>query len=141
MESDKKQSFGEARTGIPEEEDFESLFEATQSAEAAASAHLSPGEVVRGRIVAIGKESAFVDLGGKSEGNIALAELMDDGGQLTVKAGDEIEAYVISVRHGVQLSMALAKGARDAELLQSAYESGIPVEGRVEAVNKGGVEV
>lgn len=128
-------------TGLPEEEDFEALFEAQQAREAAAGAQLLPGEVVKGRVVQVGKEAAFVALGGKAEGYIGLEELLGDDGRPTVKEGDEIEAYVISVDEGVKLSLAMAKGNAAWDELVTAFEARIPVEGRVAATNKGGVEV
>jgi len=47
-------------TGLPEEEDFEALFEAQQAREAATGAQLQPGDAVRGRVVQVGREAAFV---------------------------------------------------------------------------------
>ena len=142
MSDSNNEKFGEARTGIPVEEDFEALFEASQQqSDAGVGAHVSPGEVVKGHIVSIGRETVFVDLGGKSEGCLSIVELQDEDGELTAQVGDEVEAYVISVRDGVQLSKALAKSAQDAELLQTAFDEKIPVEGTVSGVNKGGVEV
>ena len=43
---------------------------------------------VKGKILSIGEEWIFVDVGGKAEGRIATAELKDAEGNLTVKEGD-----------------------------------------------------
>lgn len=135
----KNDTFDDATTGMPEE-DFATLFEQSQTEDAAAGVRLAPGEVVRGRIVAISGDMAFVDLGGKMEGQFSLAELGEDARD-HVSVGDEVEAYVMSVGDGIQLSMALAKGARAVEQLETAYQARIPVDGRIIGVNKGGLEV
>lgn len=128
-------------TGLPEEEDFEALFEAQQAREAATGAQVQPGDVVRGRVVQVGREAAFVSLGAKAEGYIGLEELLGDDGQPRVREGEEIEAYVVSVEEGIKLSLAMAKGNADWDQLVTAFEAKIPVEGTVAATNKGGVEV
>src|SRR5258705_1137867 len=56
-----------------------------------------PGDDVKGRIVSIGRDAAFVDFGGKSDGVIELAELRDSEGKVTVQLGDEIEARVVEI--------------------------------------------
>ena len=138
----RRDDFVDKSTGLPEEEDFEALFEAQQSREAAAGAQLEPGEVVRGTIIQIGRDAAFVDLGGKTEGYIGLEDLLDENGAPRVAVGQEIEAYVASVGgDGVKLSLALGKGSDALEELETAFQNRIPVEGRVAATNKGGVEV
>lgn len=124
-----------------EEEDlsFAELFE--QSARAP-GARFSPGDRVTGTVVKISKETVFVDLGGKSEGTADLAEFLDEEGAPTVKEGEEIELRVSSMRRGIQLSRAIrARGAEALEILRDAQRNQIPVEGRVAAANKGGLEV
>lgn len=140
MDSEKREDRPDG--GAPEE-DFEALFEASQAvSEAAAGAAVTPGELVKGKVVSVGKDGVFVALGGKTEGHIELSELTpEDGGEPTVSEGDELEAYVISAGETVQLSLALAKSARTLEALATAYDAGIPVEGKVVGLNKGGVEV
>ncbi len=102
-----------------------------------------PGTTVKGRIVSIGAEAVFVDLGGKSEGTIAITEVRDaETGKLTVAEGEEIEAVVVeNDENGVVLRRQIGRGAGQRGELAQAFEHGIPVEGLVTAVNKGGVEV
>ena len=52
------------------------------------------GAEVRGKILSIGRDSAFVDLGGKADGSLSLEELRGPDGQLTVQVGDEITARI-----------------------------------------------
>src|SRR5262245_1817696 len=51
-------------------DDFASLFEASIKAK-----RIERGQTVEGTIVAIGQEVAFVDVGGKGEASIDIAEL------------------------------------------------------------------
>ena len=119
-----------------ETEDFAAMFEASIKAKP-----LREGQTVEGRIVAIGPEVAFVDVGGKGEATIDVAELKDDEGDIDAAAGDRIQAVVVSTAGGVQLSVKLARGAATTRQLESAFHSGLPVEGRVEKETKGGYEV
>jgi small subunit ribosomal protein S1 len=57
-------------------EDFASMFEASLQAK-----HVGKGQTVEGTIVAIGAEVAFVDVGGKGEALIEIAELKNDEGR------------------------------------------------------------
>lgn len=129
-----------------EGEDFATLFEQSQgkqSARGAASSH-SAGDVVTGTVVSISSEAVFVDLGGKSEGVLDLDQVMDDEGRTTVAVGDEVEARVVDAgeRSGsIVLRRTLGRGPQAREELQLAFEQGIPVEGVVTGVNKGGFDV
>lgn len=102
---------------------------------------LATGRPVEGRIVAIGAEVAFVDVGGKGEATISLDELRDDDGALQVEVGDRIQATVTSLSGGVTLSRKLQRGAATARQLEDAFQSRLPVEGKVEKEIKGGYEV
>jgi small subunit ribosomal protein S1 len=117
-------------------EDFATLF-----AQEAARPTLEVGQVVKGRVIQIAAESVFVDVGGKGEAWIERAELTDDEGRLQINVGDEVEATVVSVGDEVRLSHKLRQGAQARQALAVAAENGIPVEGKVAAVIKGGYEV
>jgi small subunit ribosomal protein S1 len=120
----------------PPSEDFAALFAAAQGRTA-----LELGQVVKGRVIQIGAENVFVDVGGKGEAWIERAELVDEEGKLKVGIGDEVQATVVSVGDEVRLSHRLRQGAHAREALAMAAETGVPVEGRVAAVIKGGYEV
>src|SRR5215210_1911792 len=111
---------------------FEASFEAKR---------LERGQTVEGTIVAIGPEVAFVDVGGKGEATIEVSELKDADGDLDVAIGDRIQAVVTGTAGGVTLSRKLARGAATDRQLEDAFHSGLPVEGKVERVVKGGYEV
>src|SRR6058998_2000878 len=117
-------------------EDFAAMF-----AREAARPVLEVGQIVKGRVIQIAAESIFVDVGGKGEAWIERAELTDDEGRLRVAVGDEVEATVVSTGDEVRLSHKLRQGAQARQALAVAAQTGIPVEGKVAAVIKGGYEV
>ncbi len=129
---------------VPENESFAEMFEA-QVKEGGVPARRSVrvGEKVSGKIFQLGADTAFVSLDGvKSEAMIELRELKDDEGILRYGVGDTLEAHVIEAgARGVLLSRALTKSGASMAMLAEARASGMPVEGMVLGVNKGGVEV
>ena len=118
------------------EEDFATMFEASLQAR-----RFERGETIEGTIVAIGPEVAFVNVGGKGEAAIDVAELKDADNDLEVAVGDRIEAMVVSTEGGLKLSRKLARGAATSRQLEDAFQAGLPVEGKVERDVKGGYEV
>ncbi len=116
-------------------QEFEKMLNATAEAD-----FVRPGEMVTGKVVSVGKEAVFVDIGCKSEGIIDIKDFLDEG-ELNVKVGDRIEATVISTRGGIQLSRSLKKNQQTSGVLLDAYENRIPVEGSVLEVRKGGFGV
>jgi len=129
---------------VPESESFAEMFEA-QVKEGGVPTRRSVrvGEKVTGKIFQLGADTAFVSLDGiKSEAMIDLRELKDDEGILRHGVGDTLEAHVIETgARGIVLSRALTKGNANMAMLAEARASGMPVEGMVLSVNKGGVEV
>jgi small subunit ribosomal protein S1 len=100
--------------------------------------------MVKGRVISVGAEAVFVDLGGKAEGMLELDQVTDRDGKVTVAVGDTVEARVVDTgaRTGcILLRRVMAKGAEARSELLQAHEHRIPVEGLVTAVIKGGVEV
>ena len=118
------------------DEDFATMFEASLQAK-----RFEKGQTLEGRIVAIGPEVAFVDIGGKGEAVIELAELKDAEGNLEVAVGDRIQAMVVSTVGGMTLSTRLVRGTATERQLEDAFHTGLPVEGKVERAVKGGYEV
>ena len=119
-----------------ESEDFAALFEASLK-----TPKLERGKTIRGRIVAIGTDVAFVDVGGKGEATIALDELKNDDGVVEVKPGDAIDATVVSTNDGVVLSRRLQRGAASRAQLEDAFRARLAVSGKVESQVKGGYTV
>jgi small subunit ribosomal protein S1 len=121
---------------MSDSEDFATLF-----ARHEASPALERGQVVRGRVIQITGEHVFVDVGGKGEAWIDRAELLDDQGRVRVGIGDAIDATVVTTGDEIRLSYKLRQGVQAREALAVAAQSGMPVEGKVAAVIKGGYEV
>jgi small subunit ribosomal protein S1 len=117
-------------------DDFAAMFEASVQAK-----RIDKGQMLEGTIVAIGAEVAFVDVGGKGEATIEIDELKDADGKLDVAVGDRIQAMVVSTAGGLTLSRKLARGAATDRQLEDAFQTGLPVEGKVEKAVKGGYEV
>lgn len=99
------------------------------------------GQTVEGTVVAIQRDVAFLDIGGKSEATIDLEELKDSEGNVEVQAGERVQAVVVSTEGGLKLSRRLARGAVAREQIVEAFQSGLPVEGKVARAIKGGFEV
>ena len=118
------------------DDDFAALFEKSLKAKP-----VRRGETIEGTIVAINTKGAFVDIGGKGEATIDIAELKDEDGVIHVKVGDRIHAVVTSTEGGLTLSHKLARGASTNRQLEDAYRSGLTVEGKVEREIKGGYEI
>jgi small subunit ribosomal protein S1 len=119
-----------------QEEDFAAMFEASVKAR-----QFNRGQTIEGTIVAIGPKVAFVNVGGKGEAEIDLAELKNADGNVEVSVGDRIQAIVVSTSGGIVLSR---RGVRDVATqreLEDAFRAGIAVEGKVDKAVKGGYEV
>lgn len=122
------------------EESFAELFEA--SLEQPPTARIEVGQEVQGKVLQIGAEWTFLDVGAKGEALIASKELLGADGTPTVKAGDTVEARVVRHdREGIILSRVLTGGAGGHRALEEAHQMELPVEGVVKAVIKGGLEV
>ena len=119
-----------------QEEDFAALFEASTKAQS-----FKRGQAVDGRIVAIGAKVALIDIGGKGEAEMDVAELKDADGDIEVAVGDRITAMVVSTSGGITLSRKGVRNAATHREIEDAYRNGLAVEGRVVQEVKGGYEV
>ncbi|MDQ6801485.1 MAG: S1 RNA-binding domain-containing protein [Acidobacteriota bacterium] len=93
------------------------------------------GELLRGQIVSISGDDAFVSYGGPSEAVMATAEL--DG----LEVGDTVEGTVVRTAPDIRISRKLARGKASLDQLRQIYEARLPVEAKVAARNKGGFDV
>ena len=119
-----------------QEEDFAAMFEASTKAR-----QFDRGQTIEGTIVAIGPKIAFVNVGGKGEAEIDVAELKDADGDIEVSVGDRIQAMVVSTSGGIVLSRKGVRNAATQRQLEDAYQAGLAVEGKVIQAVKGGYEV
>jgi len=124
-------------SGTGGEEEFKLLFE--QSIRS-----IKPGEVVRGRVVAVGRDAVTVDIGYKSEGQIPISEFLDRSGALTVREGDDVDVYFdgTDTENGsVVLSRTKAEQFKIWGHIEEAYQRDGAVEGTIVGKVKGGLKV
>ena len=136
------------RGGLDEdlEADFEAALEGVAiddlldaGASAKAEAPIDPGSRLMATVLTIGPDTAFVDLGGRRQGAMKLAGLLDAGLDLPA-VGDSIEVSVGSRNDDDSLyDVALANRAISVEDW-TQLQAGMIVEARVTAANKGGLE-
>jgi small subunit ribosomal protein S1 len=130
------------------EEDFAAMFAESERAEKgrprARRDQPKPGDRVRGKIVSMGREAVFVELEGGGEGMLDPADLLGPDGTMGAAVGEAVDAIVVE-NPGFGRAMVLRRGlGRGGDVradLAQAAAAGIPVEGTVTAVIKGGVEV
>jgi small subunit ribosomal protein S1 len=133
----------------PAEEDFAAMFAAAEkAAPRGRQAKRAVGDKVRGTVASIGHEVTVVELEDGGEGTLETLELRgqsgEHAGQLTVKIGDKVEARVVALGEKagfVYLRRGPSRGVDPRAGLAEAAATGLPVEGLVTGVNKGGLEV
>jgi small subunit ribosomal protein S1 len=112
---------------------------------AATMVSFEEGDVVKGKVVRIDKDEVLVDIGYKSEGVIPSHELsirksVDPAGE--VELGEEVDALVLTKEDSdgrLILSKKRARFEKAWRRIETAAESGEPVEGNVIEVVKGGL--
>ena len=112
---------------------------------AATMVSFDEGDVVNGRVVRIDKDEVLVDIGYKSEGVIPSNELsirksVDPSDE--VELGEEVDALVLTKEDAegqLILSKKRARFEKAWRRIETAAESGEPVEGSVIEVVKGGL--
>jgi small subunit ribosomal protein S1 len=123
----------------PTREDFASLLE-----ESFATTEFAEGSVVKGRVVAIEKDHAVIDVGLKVEGRVPLKEFgvrTKDGG---LSPGDEVEVYIERVENALGEAVLSREKARREESwvrLEEGFERNETVQGMIFNQVKGGFTV
>jgi small subunit ribosomal protein S1 len=119
---------------------FAALFE--QSVEGGDFAR--EGEIISGTVVQVNRDTVVVDIGGKSEGVIALREFDSASGETTVKAGDKVDVYIESRENDdglVTLSKEKADKMKVWDEISNACEADELIEGTISQRVKGGLSV
>ncbi|MBD3413624.1 MAG: 30S ribosomal protein S1 [Candidatus Aminicenantes bacterium] len=105
------------------------------------AAELSPGKLVRGKVLKVTSSFVLVDIGSKSEGMIPAEDFSDPQNMKKIKTGDEIEAILerSSPRDGyLPLSKSKAIAIKALDNLEKAYKYNNWIIGKVtDKVNKG----
>jgi len=120
---------------VTSREELEQLYEESLK-------HIQEGEIVRGRVVHIGRDSVLVDVGYKSEGMIDLDEFPDQGRHLQV--GEEVDVLLEEKEDSegqVILSKEKANRIKIWDDISKKYDNNDVVDGVVVARIKGGLTV
>ncbi|HEX8369476.1 MAG TPA: 30S ribosomal protein S1 [Pyrinomonadaceae bacterium] len=122
------------------EMDFGAILEQFEQEQTA----FSKGELVSGKVVGISDRGVLIDFGYKSEGVADIAEFTSPEGEVTVKQGDEVEVTIRSMDSGDNppfLSRMDALRRRAWNEIETAFNDGSPITGRVIDKTKGGLRV
>ena len=121
----------------PSPQDFEELLKLYENS----LAEIKEGEIIKGKVLKVGKEDVIIDVSFKSEGIIPLSEF---GNHPEVKVGDEIDIFLESIEDQdgqVVLSKSRADFLLVWDRIRKAYETGEPMDGKVRKRVKGGMIV
>ncbi|MBV1700234.1 MAG: 30S ribosomal protein S1 [Hyphomicrobiales bacterium] len=125
-------------TSAPSRDDFAALLNETYGENEAFE-----GSVVKGRVVAIEKDMAVIDIGLKTEGRVSVKEFASPGAP-ALKVGDEVEVYLERVENALGEAVISRDKARREESwvkLEQAFEKQEKVEGVIFNQVKGGFTV
>lgn len=103
---------------------------------------LNEGDIVKGKVIAIGEKDVYIDLGYKSEGIIPLTEFKSDSYE--VNLGDEFDVLVESKENEDGLIIVSRKKAEKTQgwdKVGNRYKEGDFIEGKVMRKVKGGLMV
>jgi len=123
----------------PTREDFAALL-----AESFSQSEQFEGSVVKGRVVAIEKDLAVIDVGMKVEGRVPLKEFGAKARDGQLNVGDEVEVYLERVENALGEAVLSRDKARREESwvrLEAAFEKGEKVTGQIFNQVKGGYTV
>jgi len=123
----------------PTREDFAALLNETFKAD-----DLVEGSVIKGKVVAIEKDLAVVDVGLKTEGRVPLKEFGLAGETPKINVGDEVEVYLERVENALGEAMLSREKARREESwtrLEESFNKGEKVTGQIFNQVKGGFTV
>jgi small subunit ribosomal protein S1 len=124
----------------PSRDDFSALLE-----ESLGGRDLMEGQVVHGKVVAIEKDFAIIDVGLKTEGRVPLKEFgQGEEGNEPLKTGDTVEVFLERVENALGEAVISREKARREEAwtrLEAIYERNEPVQGVIVGRVKGGFTV
>jgi small subunit ribosomal protein S1 len=123
----------------PTQEDFAALLQ-----ESFMENDIAEGTVVKGRVVAIEKDVAVIDVGLKVEGRVPLKEFGVRGRDGVLNPGDEVEVYLERVENALGEAMLSREKARREESwvrLEVMFENNETVTGQIFNQVKGGFTV
>jgi small subunit ribosomal protein S1 len=124
----------------PSRDDFAALLD-----ESMAHGEFAEGSIVKGRVAAIEKDFAIIDVGLKTEGRIAVKEFgVDDDGKAILKVGDTVEVFLERIENALGEAVISRDKARREEAwtrLEGVFAKNEPVTGAIVGRVKGGFTV
>jgi small subunit ribosomal protein S1 len=123
----------------PTRDDFSALLD-----ESMGGRDFMEGQVVQGKVVAIEKDIAIIDVGLKTEGRVSLKEFGEEEGKAPIKVGDTVEVFLERVENAMGEAVLSRDKARREEAwtrLEAVYERNEPVMGAIVGRVKGGFTV
>ena len=129
--------------GFEGEEDFAAMFEASIK-EGGRTGLVKEGEVIKGTVVRVTAEFAIVDIGYKSEGQVAISEFSTAKGEPAVKPGDTVQVFLESRENDtgmVVLSKEKADKMRIWDEISAAVKGDEIIKGTIVGRVKGGLQV
>src|ERR1700733_591307 len=123
----------------PGDEDFAAML-----AESFGQDSVKEGEILRGTVIAVGKDYAIVDVGYKSEGQVPLEEFRMADGSIGVRGGDVVDVLLESRENDAGMCV-LSKEKADRfkvwDEISAACERDELIEGTITTRVKGGLSV
>ena len=123
----------------PSRDDFAAMLD-----ESFAGGNLQESSVIKGKVVAIEKDMAVIDVGLKTEGRVALREFSGPGRESELKVGDEVEVFLDRIENALGEAVLSRDKARREESwgkLEKAFNSNEKVFGVIFNQVKGGFTV
>ncbi|NVK00201.1 MAG: 30S ribosomal protein S1 [Oceanospirillaceae bacterium] len=120
-------------------ESFADLFE-----ESLQQVEMTPGAIITATVISIENDFVVVSAGLKSDGVIPVEQFRNEAGEIEVQVGDEVRVALESFEDGfgeTKLSREKAKRAEAWLVLESAFEKGEVVTGRISGRVRGGLTV
>ena len=137
----------EPEAEAPSDEFAQALAEFERSAAPAAAAaraarDVKVGKKVKGKVVSIDEQQTLVDFGGRSEGIADTRQFKNEDGTLRIAVGDVLDLFVVATGEQIRLATSFKVEPSGALLkVREAKAAGVPVNGKVVAVNSGGLAV
>ncbi len=106
---------------------------------------LPEGEIIKGRVLEVGKDFVTIDVGYKSEGQVPVSQFCTRDDTVAVKAGDEIDVY-LERREDDEGIIILSKDKADElkiwdEISRACQQGDGVIEGKVVSRVRGGLTV
>src|SRR5512138_3867032 len=123
----------------PTRDDFAAMLD-----ESFGGGNLQESSVIKGKVVAIEKDMAVIDVGLKTEGRVALREFAGPGRDSDLKVGDEVEVFLDRIENALGEAVLSRDKARREESwgkLEKAFQNNEKVNGVIFNQVKGGFTV